>query len=58
MLDFKHAGYRPHKSYPSGRTAELRADPLERIIRTILVICFLGVLGIELWLLVSALGIG
>jgi hypothetical protein len=58
MLDLKHAGYRPPEGYPGGQTAEFRADPLERIIRMILVICFLGVLGLELWLLVSALGVG
>lgn len=57
MLESKHAGYGTTECYPDGTQAELRKDLLERIIRAFLAICFIGVLGLELWLLISALAI-
>lgn len=58
MLEPQHAGYRSQEHYKSESTAEFKVDALERIVRVILVICFMGVLSLEIWLLVSTLGSG
>jgi hypothetical protein len=58
MLESKHAGYRSRDHYPAESVPELSESTLERIIRVILVFCFAGVLGLELWLLISAIGSG
>ncbi len=58
MLESKHAGYGSTERYPEGVPAELGEAALERILRVFLAVCFLGVLGLELWLLISALGTG
>lgn len=59
MLEPKHAGFGSKHGYSrtSGAT-RYYPDLLERIIRSFLVVCFLGVLGLEIWLLISAFGSG
>jgi hypothetical protein len=56
MLESKHVGYSSPERYSESGTDPIKADLLERVIRFVLVICFMGVLGLEFWLLISALG--
>ncbi len=58
MLDLKHAGYGSAERYQDDATRALRTEALERIVRLMLAICFMGVLGLELWLLISAFAAG
>jgi hypothetical protein len=58
MLESQPSAYRSPEPYTQDSIDETRMDSLERVIRSILLICFLSVLGLELWLLVSALGSG
>ncbi|MGD2162709.1 MAG: hypothetical protein PVI81_05950 [Anaerolineales bacterium] len=58
MLESKHAGYSSAERYAESSPTKIKTDGFERIIRLILVICFFGVLGLEFWLLISALGNG
>ena len=58
MLESQPSAYRSPEPYTQSSIDETRMDTLERVIRSVLLICFLSVLGLELWLLVSALGSG
>lgn len=58
MFEQRHAGYRSREHKVVERVAQLDHNAMERTIRLILAICFMGVLGLEFWLLVSALGSG
>lgn len=58
MLESRHSTYRSPERYSRDSLKGAKMDPLERVIRSILLVCFLSVLGLELWLLVSALGGG
>lgn len=58
MLEPGHAGYSTSEHRLESRAVEFSADRLERIFRLVLAVCFMGVLGLEFWLLISALGIG
>jgi hypothetical protein len=58
MLESERAGYGPSKHHLERKGVGVGVDSFERVIRTILVICFMGVLGLELWLLISAFGSG
>jgi hypothetical protein len=58
MLESKHVGYSSAERYAEDSTPEFEMAGFERIIRVLLVICFFGVLGLEFWLLIAALGSG
>lgn len=58
MLESKRAGYRTPERCSNEGPPGLSVDTFAGVIRVILAICFLAVLGLEIWLLVSALGGG